>query len=97
MREGEIQRNIIEYLKLAGYLVFRMNAGKARSNISLAPAGTPDILAVGREGETVWVECKTAKGRANKEQLRMHGELMSRGHTVTIARCVEDVKEVIDD
>jgi len=46
MTEAEIQREIVEALRLAGFLVFRMNSGRVMKNLTLCPEGTPDLLAV---------------------------------------------------
>jgi hypothetical protein len=39
LKESDLQRDAINLLKVAGWLVFRMNAGRAKFNVSLCPAG----------------------------------------------------------
>jgi len=94
MTESQIQKQIIDYLKLSGYLVFRMNSGKARNNIRLCPPGTPDLLAVSSKGN-LWIEVKTDSGKCTKEQNDMQYDLRKTGEQVIIARSLDDVKEFI--
>ncbi len=68
-----------------------MNAGRARMNISLCPAGTPDLLAVSPWGQHLWIEVKTKKGEISLKQAAMHEALLSRGCLVSVVRCVEDI------
>lgn len=90
MTETEIQRQIIDYLKASGYLVWRLNSGKAAHNIQLCPPGTPDLFAVGK-GCTIWVEVKTPTGKVSERQAQMHDYLTANGQRVIVARCVEDI------
>lgn len=89
--ESDIQKEVIDYLKAAGWLVFRMNAGRARMNMHLCPAGTPDLLAVSPRGFYLWIEVKTKKGEISLAQAAMHETLLSRRCLVTVVRCVEDI------
>jgi hypothetical protein len=91
--EAEIQAEIVEYLKLCGWLVFRLNSGKARDNMRLCPPGTPDLLAVGRLAN-FWIEVKTETGRLRPEQEQMIEELRKRGQFVLVARGLEDVENI---
>jgi hypothetical protein len=87
--ETEIQREIVESLRLAGALVFRMNAGKGKTNQHLHPAGTPDLFVIARHGQTVWMEVKTPSGHIREAQREMHVELEQRGQRVVVVRSVE--------
>lgn len=90
MTEADIQRSIIAALEAAGAVVMRMNAGKARVNIRMTPAGTPDLLAIGRH-RTYWVEVKTPEGKLRPAQVEMIELLQQRGHEVVVARGIEDL------
>jgi Holliday junction resolvase len=97
MLESEIQRQIIEYLQLKGFLVFRMNAGTVRKgnhHIRLAPAGTPDLLCI-RHGYQVWLEIKTSDGKTSAEQDDMHAVLNMHLQKVYTVRSVEEVEKII--
>ena len=91
MSEADIQRQIIEFLKLRGGIVFRMNAGRGRQNQHLCPVGTPDLLAV-LPHATFWVEVKDMKGKVTDEQEAMHKRLRDCGHNVIIARSIDDIE-----
>lgn len=91
MSESEIQKQIIDALKLSGHLLFRMNAGKAANNIRLCPKGTPDLLAISRGGKTTWIEVKTPSGALRPAQKEMIADLESRGQRVIVARSLDDI------
>jgi Holliday junction resolvase len=96
MKESEIQKDIIDYLKNAGCLVFRMNAGMAKYNVKLAPNGTPDLLAITKKGTLLWLEVKTETGKLNDNQIRMHKLLQERLQVVETVRSVKDIKIILD-
>lgn len=90
MTEAEIQRGIIAAAEACGAVVMRMNAGKARINIRMTPAGTPDLLIIGKY-RTIWVEVKTPDGRLRSTQTQMIQTLRNRGHEVVVARGIDDL------
>jgi len=90
--EGEIQKQIIDYLKSIDALVFRMNAGKGRHNMHLAPKGTPDLMAITKQGETVWIEVKTKTGTVSNDQKNMFADLRSRKQVAIVVRSLDAVK-----
>ena len=95
MTENDIQRGIIDYLKARGYEVIRINAGGYRGRTRLAPPGTPDVLALGDNGQTLWLEVKTATGTASAAQVAWHNKMRQRGHRVEVVRSVEEVEAVL--
>jgi len=92
MLENEIQREIKAYLEVKGYLVFRMNAGQARYNVKLSPPGTPDLLCIMDNGQSLWLEVKQPGKGATEIQEDFHNKLKARGQWVMVAHSVEDVK-----
>jgi len=92
--EADIQREIKDYLEYANYLVFRMNAGRAKKNVTGAPAGTPDLFSISPKGRHLWIEVKTEDGELSPVQASMHTKLMERGDSVIVARSVGDVENV---
>lgn len=88
--ESDIQREIVEQLRLRGALVFRMNAGRGRQNQRLAPPGTPDLLCI-EPHRRRWIEIKTPAGKLSQDQKAMHERLEQYGEEVIVARGVEDV------
>ncbi len=99
MIEIPIQKQIIDYLKVTGFIVFRMNAGKGRYNQYLAPNGTPDLLAVKKHRKKplqVWLEIKAGKNKPTPEQLAMHKKLRAAGQIVITVRSLDDVREWVE-
>ena len=94
-KQLKIQKEIIDYCKLRGAIVFRMNAGSAKYNIKLAPKGTPDLLVV-MESRSFWIEIKTPKGKVKPDQEKMHTDLREKGQRVYVCRSVEELIEVIE-
>lgn len=88
--EGRIKKEIIEYLRLLGWLIFRLNSGQVRHNILMCPAGTPDLFCVGPH-RRLWIEVKTLEGVIREDQSAMHTQLENYGEEVLIARSVEEV------
>lgn len=95
MIESEIQKQIIRYLELQGYLVFRMNAGKTRYNVRLAPPGTPDLLCLMNNGRSLWIEVKQPSKKPTSVQTEFHKKLITSGHKVIVACSIDDVIEKI--
>lgn len=96
MTESQIQKQIIDYIRLLNGLVFRMNAGSTKHNVKLAPKGTPDLFTVTPFG-AYWIEVKTATGKLRKSQVAMIKKLRDMGQIVIVARSLEDVKGEIND
>jgi hypothetical protein len=94
MTEGQIQKQAIELLKLSGYLVFRLNSGKARHNIRLCPPGTPDLLVV-KDGMVLWVEMKKPGGVLREAQEKMISDLRLHRQTVLIVDSIQDIIKII--
>ena len=91
--ESEIQKEITDYLKSIGCLVFRMNSGKTQHNVTLCPNGTPDLLVITKTGYTIWIEVKTETGKLRVSQVEMIANLHERKQDICIARSVESVVE----
>ena len=86
--ETLLQVGIVDALRTAGYLVLRLQSGKAKVQggwMQLCPEGTPDLLVVGR----CFLEVKTKDGALTEEQEKMHRKIRQQGvpvHTVRTAR-----------
>ena len=94
MTESQIQKQAIELLKLSGYLVFRLNSGRARNNIRLCPPGTPDLLAV-KQGRVLWIEMKKPGGALSESQVGMITTLMNHGQEVAVVSGILELQEMI--
>ena len=96
MTESQIQKQIIDALKIAGHLVFRMNAGQTSYNVKLAPKGTPDLLTISPKGKITWIEVKAGKGKLRDSQVVMHHDLKRRGQRVIVAYNSTQIQECFD-
>jgi len=94
MTESELQKQAIDLLKLSGFIVFRLNSGKARNNIRLCPVGTPDLLAV-RNGRVIWIEIKKTGGKTSLVQDEMIRDLRRHGQEVHIVDNIDILIEII--
>lgn len=99
--EAAIQRAISDTLSAHGFLVIRVNSGLARAlhgegAVQLAPAGTPDLLAVPPSGAPWWLEVKTDAGRLRPAQTAMHEALRERGQTVHVVRSVDHLLRLLE-
>lgn len=68
--ETEIMRQIRDYLRLKGWLVYRnhQTLGSTR--------GVPDLTAI-KDDRAVWIEVKRPGGRLSKHQQRFRDEMLS--------------------
>lgn len=93
--EIPIQKQMIDYLELQGYLVFRMNAGKGRYNIKLSPAGTPDLLCIMDNSMSVWIEVKQPGQEPTQVQNDMHYKLTVAGQNVIVVHSLDELKRAL--
>lgn len=103
MTESNIQKEIMEYLTLRGYLVWRNNSGGKKIGkyyIHMAPEGSPDIIGIQPvTGKFIGVEVKKPDGKTEKkraEKQRLFSENIQKlGGIAIIAYCVEDVEHAL--
>lgn len=99
--EDDLQRAVIELFQLNRWWITHIPGGGADERHRLRMArlgyqpGTPDLIAVSPDGELVFLELKTRKGRPSPEQLAVHDALRERGQRVCIVRSLEDAQEII--
>jgi Holliday junction resolvase len=86
MLEAKIQRDIMRYLQLRGFKVYKIS-DRFRS-------GIPDLYAC-RDGRSIWFEVKTPDGRLSKLQEHEIRQLLAAGAQACVVRSVEDVKSVL--
>ena len=97
--EHKIQQDIIKALSQYR-IVLRMQVGRFKTIdnrwIDVGTKGCPDLLYLGNNGQTTWIEVKTSSGRLSVEQLSFHMHLRNMGHKVGVARSVEDALNIAD-
>lgn len=94
--EKEIQSEICKYLKAQGIFFWRNNTGVAmygNRRIRYGAIGSPDILAIVKNGVLLGIEVKTQAGRQNEAQKRFQESMEKAGADYILARSVEDVKK----
>lgn len=103
MSETELVRAILGALKLKGMWCLRLNAGMMRGVHKGKPwvirgvePGTPDILCMMPNGEHIWLEAKTAKGKLSVKQKAWHKKARARGISVFVVRSVDDALEAVN-
>ena len=99
MLETEIQKQILTWLKLRGFLHFRLHMRGVRTKGGRAKnhyAGLPDILGVlrGGTGRMFAVEVKTKTGQLETNQIEWRERLEAAGVVYVLARSVSDVETV---
>jgi len=100
--EHDIQSAIRLKLSELGYAVFRINTGKVQMKDGRwfdtgVPKGFSDLMAV-KDGKVYFLEVKTDKGKASKEQLNFLAVMRDRYGCVTaIVRSVDDAVRIVTE
>lgn len=92
--EGEIKRNICEWLQAHGIFFWVQQAGKIPGRINRSRFlrnGVSDILGVWK-GRLLAIEVKAPKGKTSPEQEEFLRLVNDRGGIGFVARSVEDVE-----
>ena len=98
--EHDVQNEIRIWCGEHKLLAFRANVIKGYSPdgrwiTSGLPEGFPDVIVLTNTGQTIYVECKTLKGKARDAQKRLHKILKEMGHVVLMPRSLEQfIKEI---
>lgn len=94
--ERAIQASCMEYLRLRGYYVLRLNSGALPNAqgrpVRMLPAGTPDVLAI-KDGRALFVEMKRAGAKPTVLQEMAMATLDAHGARCVVATAVEDLQD----
>lgn len=97
--ESDIQKSILQYLKLKKIFNYRQNSGAIKVDNrflrSTSINGLPDIVCI-LEGIYIGLEVKTATGRLNKNQIETHRKIISAGGLVYVVRSLKDVQSIFE-
>lgn len=101
--EAQLLRSVMSTLEmLPGVHPMRRNAGMTvlgtganKRVINGCESGTPDIEVMLEGGRVVWLELKTARGRLTDSQKRWHAMAATYGHTVCVARTVDEAVQAV--
>jgi len=91
MNETELQKLCVEYLTRSGWFAFIVNQP---NRISRGKKGIPDLWA-GKNGRSMWIECKLEKGKLSKEQIDFRDKCEEKGLEWHLARSLDDVMMIV--
>ena len=100
MKESDIQKAIMDYLRLNGYFCNKFHTTgiyvRKRDTYMKNPnKGCPDILAFKKGFTNLAVECKSDKGVQSDEQLEWGKRFEESGGIYILARSLDDVEKVL--
>ncbi len=85
MKERDIQQQVREYLQWSGWFVVRMHQSLGSYK------GIADLYAI-KDGRSVWIEIKTAKGKQSRFQKKFESDIKAQGGEYLLARRLDDVR-----
>ena len=97
VNEKDIQRQIVDWLRLKGWFV----AETSQKGFSFATPGLPDVIATKSAGarswatRTVWIEVKGPRGTQRDTQAEFQAGLEAQGGTYLLVRSLDDVMEAL--
>ena len=96
MTEQEIQKQIIDYLKIKGCLVFKHNNfGKVRGHFYHNTIGVSDIIGLNKNGKFIAVEVKKPGGKPSKEQIEFLEDVKNKNGIAILAESLDDIMAII--
>lgn len=102
-KEAAIQDSIRVALAQAGYIVFRTNVGKVKTDDGRwfdtgLPSGFPDLMGYKPEnGRIFFIEVKTATGKRRKDQITFAQGLKDKYVIYGVARSAEEAVTIVRD
>ena len=94
MLEKEIQKVILDYLRVRHYFFFRNNTGAFKNKdghfYRFGDLGSPDIFVV-RKGQIYGIEVKNAKGKQSEHQKNWQENFEKEGGVYILANGLDDV------
>ena len=96
--ESAVLRACLDYLRLRGHFVFRVNNGACKTERGgfvrfTDILGLPDIIGILPDGRFLGVECKSKTGKQTDWQKIFEKDTTERGGVYVLARSVEDLQE----
>lgn len=90
--EGDLHEQIERELKRRGlyYVHSRMDMRTTTAK------GVPDFIVAARQGVTLWIEAKTAKGKLRTEQIGAQQWLEAFGHKARVVRSFQEFLNLIN-
>jgi hypothetical protein len=102
IRESEIVKAILEYLKLKGIYCFRNNTGAFKSVYKgkqrfhrYGEVGSSDIIGITKKGLFLAIEVKRPGGKPTDKQIEFMGHINRNGGIAFVAYSVDDVEKTL--
>ena len=103
MKEQALVNQVLHYLTLKGYFVYRNNtgavalgSGRSQRFMRFGYKGSCDVIGVTPEGLFIGVECKIKPNKPTQFQLDFIEEINKRGGIGLVAYDLDDVVEYLD-
>lgn len=94
--ESAIQAQIVQVLRLRGWIVWELFKGSGRGGTVWATKGMPDLYVFQRGGKAVWLEVKRpGTGKLSPAQKERHHELTICGLPVFVVTSAEEALAVV--
>ena|SRR3990167_418939 len=95
MRERDIQKSCLDYLRLKGWFAWKNSSvGIYRKDtghyIPSSNAGSPDILAI-KQGQFIGVECKAKYGKLSPKQSEWQQTFKEQGIPYFVVRSLDEL------
>lgn len=95
-REGALQRAVVDFLALHGFLVFSVPNEYTRHRSPPGRlAGACDLIAVAPNGRVLFIELKAPNRRLTMRQKLFAEELKARRHTLHVVRSIDELAMLI--
>jgi hypothetical protein len=96
--ESAVLRACLEYLRLRGHFVIRINGGAFKTERGgfvrcTDTLGTPDIMGITADGRPLAIEAKSQKGRMSPFQLEFKKAWISRDGLYITAKDINDLQK----
>lgn len=101
MTEHDFQNKIRKELTKIGWKTFRVNVGKVKTYDGRwfdtgLPPGFSDLIAL-KDGRTIFIEVKAAKGKPSPAQLNFIRQMKKNGFSAGVVYSMDDVMELLRD
>lgn len=94
LSEHEIQKQILEYLRLKGIFYWRQNTGR-KHYMQFGLKGQGDITGLLKTGQRFEIEVKDHKGKQSLEQKQFQEMIEKNNGIYILARSIDDVIKIL--
>ncbi len=91
--ESDLHDRIIAECRRRGYVIVHSRMDRRTTTA----VGTTDFVIAADRGRTLWLECKTVKGKLTREQEATIHWLKGLGHVAEVIRSFEAFRAIVDN